>query len=73
MSKKLFLAYLAVIVGGLTFSLELIGLQILQSIGHGRLSDHIFNLPVLLAFCITIAIIVSGMKIILNSNNTDDE
>lgn len=73
MSKKLFLAYLAVIVGGLTFSLELIGLQILQSIGHGRLSDHIFNFPVLLAFCITIAIIVSGVKIILNSNNTDDE
>ncbi|MDU1052571.1 hypothetical protein [Clostridium baratii] len=73
MSKKLLLAYLAIIVGGLTFSLELIGLQILQSIGHGRLSDHIFNLPVLLAFCITIAIIVFGMKIALNSNNTDDE
>ena len=49
------------------------GLQILQSIGNGRLSDHIFNLPVLLAFCITIAIIIWGMKIILNSNNTDDE
>ncbi|BFK80446.1 hypothetical protein I3900191A7_05910 [Clostridium baratii] len=73
MSKKLFLAYLAVILGGLTFSLELMGLQILQSIEHGLLSDYIFNLPVLLAFCITIAIIIFGMKIILNSNNTDDE
>ena len=73
MSKKLFLAYLAVIVGGLTFSLELMGLQILQYIEHGYLSDYIFNLPVLLAFCITIAIIILGMKIILNSNNTDDE
>ena len=73
MSKKLFLGYLGVILGGLTFSLELIGLQILQSIGHGFLSDYIFNLPVLLAFCITIAIIILGMKIILNSNNTDDE
>lgn len=73
MSKKLFLAYLAVIIGGLTFSLELMGLQILQSIGNGRLSDHIFNLPVLLAFCITIAIIILGIKIILNSNNKDDE
>lgn len=73
MSKKLFLAYLAVILGGLTFSLELMGLQILQSIEHGLLNDYIFNLPVLLAFCITIAIIIWGMKIILNSNNTDDE
>lgn len=73
MSKKLFLAYLAVIVGGLTFSLELMGLQILQSIGHGFLSDYIFNLPVLLAFCITIAIIILGVKIILESNKTDNE
>lgn len=76
LNKKLFIGNLAIIIGGLVLSLELIGLQIIKMIEGDQFHWYSYITmftPVFIAFIITISIIGYGINIVVKSIKEQDK
>ena len=75
LNKKLFIGNLAIIIGGLVLSLELMGVQIIQIIEGNQFPWYSYIskfTPVFIAFIITISVIGYGIKLVAKSIREKD-
>jgi hypothetical protein len=76
--KKSALGSLAIILGGLVLSLEIYSLKFIQGVemqtGSWKTyaSDYATEMPMFLALCITLAIIIYGIVLVIKAKETKE-